>query len=367
MIAVRFASVTKRFGNIKAVNSVSLDIYDGELFFLLGPSGCGKTTLLRMLAGLSPPDEGDIYLGEQSVTNVPSQKRDCAMVFQSYALWPHMTVGENIAFGLGVRGIRGEQQRDQVREALAMVRLQGLEDRRPAQLSGGQQQRVALARALVVKPHCLLLDEPLSNLDAKLRLEMRTEIGQLCRKTGLTAIYVTHDQKEAIAMADRVALMHEGRILQCDEPRKFYRSPRTRFAAEFLGNINVFQASVLKRTGSQVHLATPMGRLSCKLPEFLAEVDFEQESSLENRVKVMCGLRPEAVCLSEPRNRDSASICFSGKIVRSLFLGDTAQHVVQVNESCELQITELNPSVSLPSGSIKVWFHVDDLILMEDQ
>ena len=366
MIAVRFASVTKRFGNIKAVNSVSLDIYDGELFFLLGPSGCGKTTLLRMLAGLSPPDEGDIYLGEQLVTNVPSQKRDCAMVFQSYALWPHMTVGENIAFGLGVRGIRGKQQRDQVREALAMVRLQGLEARRPAHLSGGQQQRVALARALVVKPHCLLLDEPLSNLDAKLRLEMRTEIGQLCRKTGLTAIYVTHDQKEAIAMADRVALMHEGRIVQCDEPRKFYRSPRTQFAAEFLGSINVFQALVLEREGSRVHLTTPMGRLSCKLPEFLEEIGFE-DSSLGNRMEIMCGLRPEAVCLSEPRNRDSESICFSGEIVRSLFLGDMAQHVIRVNESCELQITELNPSVSLPRGSIKAWFHVDDLILMEDQ
>ena len=211
MVRVVLDGVTKTFGDVTAVDAVSLTVESGELFFLLGPSGCGKTTLLRMIAGFYDTDGGAIRFGDRDMTRVPPHKRNTGMVFQNYALWPHMSVADNVAYGLEVRDVSASDRRDRVAKALDAVRMESLADRRPNQLSGGQQQRVALARALVIEPDAVLLDEPLSNLDAKLRLEMRDEIRRIHDTIGVTMIYVTHDQTEALSMADRIAVMQEGR------------------------------------------------------------------------------------------------------------------------------------------------------------
>jgi ABC-type Fe3+/spermidine/putrescine transport system ATPase subunit len=244
MTTLRLTQVTRRFEGTVAVDDVSLDVGDGEFLTLLGPSGCGKTTTLRMIAGFLTPDAGDIWFGERRMTEVPPHRRNTAMVFQSYALFPHMSVADNVGFGLRMRGI-GRAERDRrVAEALALVSLQGLEHRRPGQLSGGQQQRVALARAIVTQPDLLLFDEPLSNLDAKLRERVRLEIRELQRRLSITAIYVTHDQTEALTMSDRIVVMNLGRIEQVGDPDSIYRTPHSAFVADFLGLANIVEGTV---------------------------------------------------------------------------------------------------------------------------
>jgi len=234
MTPIRLDKLNKNFGSTVAVRDVNLTIQAGELFFLLGPSGCGKSTLLRMIAGLTEPTSGRIFFGERDVTMLDTQHRNAVMVFQSDALWPHMSVRENVRFGLSVRGGERSIQESRVNEVLELVHMREYADRKPNQLSGGQQQRVALARALAVNPDCLLLDEPLSNLDAKLRHEMRDEIRRICKSANLTSVYVTHDQKEALAIADRIAVMREGRIEQVGTPSDLYHRPTSDFIAEFI-------------------------------------------------------------------------------------------------------------------------------------
>ena len=241
---IRVEGVVKRFGRTVALKGVSLEVSGGEFFAILGPSGCGKTTLLRVIAGFEYPDEGRVYLGGRDVTDLPPDKRGTVMVFQNWALWPHMTVYDNIAFGLRLRKLPESEIRERVRRVLEMLGLEGLENRYPGQLSGGQQQRVALARALVVEPEVLLLDEPLSNLDAKLRLKLRGELKELQRKLGITAVYVTHDQEEAMSLADRIALMRDGRIEQVGSPEDLYRRPETLFTAVFLGRTSLLLGRV---------------------------------------------------------------------------------------------------------------------------
>jgi iron(III) transport system ATP-binding protein len=238
VISISVDQVTKRFGDAVALDRIDLRIGAGEIFFLLGPSGCGKTTLLRTIAGFYAPEEGRVLFGDEDVTRLPPHRRNTGMMFQSYALWPHMSVAQNVAFGLEERGVPAAERARRVDEALASVQMRGLGERRIHQLSGGQQQRVALARALVIRPRCLLLDEPLSNLDTKLRLEMRGEIRRVCREAGLTAIYVTHDQKEALSVADRMAVLEGGRLRQIGTPAALYRHPETRFVADFMGETN---------------------------------------------------------------------------------------------------------------------------------
>jgi putative spermidine/putrescine transport system ATP-binding protein len=234
--------VTKIFdGKVIAVDGITLDIAAGEFFSLLGPSGCGKTTSLRMIAGFEFPDRGRVHVGGQDITDVPVHKRDMGMVFQSYALFPHRTVAENVAFGLRMREVPRPEIARRVAAALAQVALTGLEDRRPGQLSGGQQQRVALARALVVEPRVLLCDEPLGALDRKLRQQMQFELKELQRRLGVTLVFVTHDQEEALAMSDRIAVMNAGKVEQVGAPTEIYERPRTRFVADFIGEINILE------------------------------------------------------------------------------------------------------------------------------
>ena len=258
---ITIRKVVKRFGAVTAVDRADLSVCDGELFTLLGPSGCGKTSLLRLLAGFYQPDEGEIRFGERVVSGLPPYERNIGMVFQNYALWPHMTVAGNVAYGLKLRKLGRAEIATRLAEGLRKVNLTGYESRYPGQLSGGQQQRVALARALVLNPDILLLDEPLSNLDAKIRVQVRAEIRKLQQELGITTIYVTHDQEEALSLSDRVAVMKEGRVLQVGKPKELYERPRTRFVADFVGTNNLLPGRVSRRAGADLEVDTAVGTL----------------------------------------------------------------------------------------------------------
>ena len=257
---VRLVGASKRFGPVVAVNAVSVDIPRGSIFSLLGPSGCGKTTTLRLIAGFEQPDAGDVYIRGVRVTSMPPYRRDFSMVFQSYALFPHLSVAENVAFGLRMRRVARSERARNVAEALDLVKLGALADRYPRQLSGGQQQRVALARAIVVKPAVLLLDEPLGALDKMLREEMQVELRGLQQRLGITAVFVTHDQEEALTLSDRVAVMRNGVIEQIGAPREVYDRPSNAFVASFLGASNFVEGTVVARDASSLVVETPAGR-----------------------------------------------------------------------------------------------------------
>ena len=259
--ALRLAGIEKRYGATAAVAGVDLEVREGEFLTLLGPSGCGKTTTLGLIAGFFPPSAGEIFLKGRPVAGLPAFKRDIGVVFQDYALFPHMTAGQNVAFGLKMRKTAPDEIGQRVKEALDLVQLRGLAERRPLELSGGQRQRVALARALVIRPAVLLLDEPLSNLDLKLREEMRVEIAGIQRRLGITTVFVTHDQGEALVMSDRIAVMNAGRIEQIGRPAEIYEKPASRFVAQFIGRMNFFQAN-----GKTVAIRPERARLSREQP-----------------------------------------------------------------------------------------------------
>src|SRR5262245_14720823 len=300
MTSIRIQDVTKHFGATVAVDRVTLEIAAGEMFFMLGPSGCGKTTLLRMLAGFVEPQTGDIFFGDQRITDLPPRLRDAGMVFQTYALWPHMSVAKNVAYGLHVRGLARQEVDRRVEQALKLVRMEGFGERRPTQLSGGQQQRVALARALVIQPRVLLLDEPLSNLDARLRDEMREEIRRLHRETGLTMVYVTHDQKEALALADRLAVMDRGQLVQVGRPAEVYHRPVSRFVAGFLGDANFLRGTVRTVDGSSCTIETAVGNLVTTT-----------SPPIKAGAAVLCSIRPQAWKLDA---HGGASNSIAGKV-----------------------------------------------------
>ena len=296
MLEIRVENVIKEFPpagrgdkSVRAVDDVSCTIARGEIFFLLGPSGCGKTTLLRILAGFVAPTAGRIFFDGADVTDTPPERRQLAMVFQNYALWPHMTVAANVAFGPRTAGRPRAEQKRIVNDMLALVGMLDRRGHKPPQLSGGQQQRVALARALAVSPRGLLLDEPLSNLDARLRERMRGEIRRLVRQAGATAVYVTHDQEEALSMADRIAVMDAGKIVQVGTPQGVYKRPSSRFVADFLGEANFFSGTVIGREGDDAIVETPIGRLRARSPRAMASGQ-----------AVTCCLRPESVALAAP-------------------------------------------------------------------
>lgn len=356
MIPVKLESLTKLYGTTIAVDNVDLFIEPGELFFLLGPSGCGKTTLLRMIAGLIEPTAGSIYFGGRNVTALATGKRNAAMVFQSYALWPHLTVAQNVAFGLDVRKVSGEAKARRVAETLAIVRMEKLGGRKPAELSGGQQQRVALARALVVRPDVLLLDEPLSNLDAKLRHEMRVEIRRICTATRVTAVYVTHDQDEALSMADRIAVMHEGVLCQVGTPAEIYRRPSSWFVADFVGQTNAISGSVSGRNGKLVTVETPVGSLASSVaPE-----------GLNRGESVTCCIRPEAIRLGNGAGTSDNTI--RGALVHTVYLGHIAQHRIESAGGVALLVSEPHPTNRPRAGAETLLsFAAEDVVVLRGQ
>ena len=359
MINIRVQNVVKLFGETRALNNVSLEIEPGELFFLLGPSGCGKTTLLRSLAGFYIPEEGSISFGDKDVTRLEPHKRNTGMMFQSYALWPHMSVRENVAFGLEQRKVSKEEILKRADEALDNVKMLEYADRKPNQLSGGQQQRVALARALVIRPACLLLDEPLSNLDAKLRNEMRLEIRRICKEFKLTTVYVTHDQKEALSIADRMAVMDRGNILQVGSPLDVYKRPRNRFVANFIGDSNFIPGTVLDcslETG-EAHLDTPLGKLTGVLSRL------DSDSAPPAGAEVDISIRPECIRFTDnPKNGNH----FGGNIGSSVYYGEVAHYDLNVGNH-KLHVSELNPRHVQDAAQAEVTVEVDpeDVILLE--
>ncbi len=357
-VSVRIQEATKRFGDNVVVNRVSLDIQPGELFFLLGPSGCGKTTLLRCLAGFYIPEAGSIHIGDTDVTRLPPEARDTGMVFQSYALWPHLTVAENVAFGLELRKVPKAEAKQRVAEALAMVKMTDRAEYRPNQLSGGQQQRVALARALVIRPKCLLLDEPLSNLDAKLRLEMRTEIRRICKQAGLTAVYVTHDQKEALSIADRLAILDKGVIQQMGRPQEVYRQPRSRFVAQFIGETNFVDATVQSVRGGEVQLDSALGPV-------ISTAELAAPVAVGDRVTL--SLRPEALHIS-PEAPAGVPNAFDAAVHDSIYLGEMAQHQANVG-ALTLKVFDLNPKIVAREGAVergRLWFRPGNVVVLKE-
>ena len=302
MAMIEIEGLTKRFGGVTAVDNLSLAVDAGEFLTLLGPSGCGKTTVLRMIAGLEVPDAGEIRIGGKTVFSarqglfVSPGKRGIGLVFQSYALWPHMTVRQNVAFGLEIRKVDAEEMKREVAEALAYMRLEGMEDRYPQQMSGGQQQRVALARMLVARPGVFLMDEPLSNLDAKLRIEMRAEIKRLHREAEATTVYVTHDQTEALTLSSRVAVMERGRLMQVAPPREIYRRPASLFVADFIGSptINLIPGKIVRK-GEGIFFEGEA--LSLPAPALAAHIG----------ALVTAAIRPEEIRIETGQNGDAVS------------------------------------------------------------
>jgi ABC-type Fe3+/spermidine/putrescine transport system ATPase subunit len=343
---IRLTSVSKRFGqNPPAVDDVSLEVPRGTFTTLLGPSGCGKTTTLRMIAGFYEPDVGDIFIGDRRINDVPAHRRGTAMVFQDYALFPHMSVAENVGYGLRLAGVKGAERESRVAETLRFLGLTGLEARSPSQLSGGQQQRVALARALVMNPEVLLLDEPLSNLDAKLRLTIRDELMTIQRQLGITTIYVTHDQDEALAMSDWVAVMNDGKVVQWGPPWDIYYHPRTPFMADFVGTVNLIKGQVISAETDAAHV-----RVADE--EIVVPGDW---SGLETGREVVLSIRPESLRVTAPDvdpGRDGAS--FAGEVIRHTFLGRLMRYAVRSGDQ-EWLVDQPDPGAGAPlEGAVLV-------------
>lgn len=357
--ALSIEGLTKRFRAATVLDGVALEVAPGELFFLLGPSGCGKTTLLRCLAGLCQPDAGRVRLDGLDITELPPHRREMALVFQSYAIWPHLTVRQNVAFPLEMRRLHRDEIERRTAAMLERVRLLDRAAARPAELSGGQQQRVALARALVAEPRCLLLDEPLSNLDARLRIDMRTEIRRLCKDAGLTAVYVTHDQKEAMSIADRIAILHEGRLQQCGRPEDVYQRPASRFVAGFIGETNFLDGRVVQRDPNRLRIDTPVGPVDAATAPPAAVPG----------ATVTLSLRPEAFSLvSEP---PPGANCFDGVVLNTTYLGDAVRQDVRLGSANGplIQVFELRASVRARDGDavpVRVAIDPADVVVLTE-
>ena len=327
-VAVKLSNITKRFGDFAAVEDLDLDIYEGEFFSLLGPSGCGKTTTLRMIAGFEEPTEGGISVAGEQVQGVPPYRRPVNTVFQSYAIFPHLSVFDNVAFGLRRSGVKGEELQQRVTEACEMVQLSGFEKRKPRMLSGGQQQRVALARALVNRPKVLLLDEPLGALDMKLRKEMQLELKNLQHEVGITFIYVTHDQEEALTMSDRIAVMSDGVVQQVAEPETLYEQPHNRFVANFIGQTNLLSGTVESVSGEKVTLLTPDG----------VKVEaVAREEGLEIDAEVHAAVRPEKIRFGDTGDNVCAAI-----VRQVVYMGVSTQYITELSGGERLVLYQQN-------------------------
>jgi len=338
---VRLENVSKQYGSVTAVRDMSLTINAGECVTLLGPSGCGKTTTLNMIAGFLPADGGEIYIGSRNVSRLPAYKRNTGMVFQNYALFPHLTVFDNVAFGLRIRKISKEAIRDRVNTAVDLVQLRETVARYPHQLSGGQQQRVALARALVVEPDVLLLDEPLSNLDAKLRQEMRLQIADIRKRLGITSVYVTHDQEEALTLSDRIAVMNHGSIVQLGVPSDIYERPRSLFVATFVGDSNVLPGTVESFSGPVMTVRTTSDYT------ISAKSDIE---SVSHGMQVHVAVRPHRVRICEEHSLE-AGVNSIPAVVRDIsFLGDKIVYYCQAGDH---RFTAITPNTGFTGGAAR--------------
>ncbi|MEZ5073447.1 MAG: ABC transporter ATP-binding protein [Solirubrobacterales bacterium] len=329
---IRLERISKRFGEALAVDDVSIEIARGEFFSMLGPSGCGKTTTLRMIAGFEEPTTGRVLLDGEDVTLTSPRHRNVNMVFQDYALFPHMSVAENVGFGLKLKRVARAEMRERIEEMLAVVRLEGLGERRPAELSGGQRQRVALARALVNRPAALLLDEPLGALDLKLRREMQLELKRIQKTTGTTFVYVTHDQEEALTMSDRIAVMDGGRVQQLADPKTLYERPETPFVADFIGTSNALALSVDRREGELAIMEPGPGvRIVVADPAAIGET-------------VQISIRPEKISIRPGTDPATAGngCRVSGVAVERVYLGSVSQTVVELPDGGRLAVHELN-------------------------
>jgi iron(III) transport system ATP-binding protein len=346
--------LTKKFGAVAAVDDATLSIGEGELFTLLGPSGCGKTSLLRLIAGFYAPDAGEIRFDGRRINDVPPHERGIGMVFQNYALWPHMTVFDNIAYGLKLREIKRSEIATRVAAVLEKVKLGGLGDRYPGQLSGGQQQRVALARALVLNPKILLLDEPLSNLDAKIRVQVRQEIRKLQKELGITTIYVTHDQEEALTLSDRIAVFNQGKVLQVGTPKDLYERPANRFVADFIGVNNLIDGTVeaVEPREGRLRVKTALGSLSAL---------FDERRRFEIGDRCILCIRPENANINGAAVPDRNLV--KGRITFSAYLGNTLRYDVELSPGHMFKVDirdpwhhEMRPmgadvAISFPAGS----------------
>lgn len=344
--AITLSSVSKVFGSgataVRVVEPMSLEIAAGEMFFLLGPSGCGKTTLLRIIAGFIEPTGGRVLFNGKDVTDLPPNRRHTGMVFQSYALWPHMTVAENVAFGLDLRHVPRTEREARVREALEQVHMAPFAARKPVELSGGQQQRAALARALVIRPDVLLLDEPLSNLDAKLRIELRSEIRRICKAAEITAVYVTHDQKEALSMADRIAVLRSGRIEQIGTPQDLYCRPASSYVASFLGATNLVAGAVR----DQGLVDSALGPIQCDTSKFA------------EGTQVLCSIRPESISFREPQNRVEA------QVTSRVYLGEVWEIGIRHGQTNLMMWHPVSESVPDEGAALSVGFAQRDVAVL---
>jgi len=328
---VELRAVTKRFGTLTAVNAITLKVRRGEFLSLLGPSGCGKTTSLRLIAGFEQPDEGEILIGGTDAASAPPYKRDVNTVFQHYALFPHMSVLDNVAYGLKQRKVGKPERHARAREALELVRMTGRESARPSTLSGGQQQRVALARALVMNPRVLLLDEPLGALDLKLRKEMQIELKRIQHQVGITFIYVTHDQEEALSMSDRVAVMSNGVIEQLDEPRAIYDRPLTPFVADFIGDMNFLEGEVAEAADGGFAIDTGAG------------IVVRGRGDVAKGTRVRVGLRPERIVAAPGRSAGTAN-SGTAEVITKMYLGDQIQIVAKLGGDRSVIVREQRAS-----------------------
>lgn len=352
-VEVRLDHAVKAFDTTIAVNDVSLEIRECELFFLLGPSGCGKTTALRIIAGFYEPDAGELRFGDRVMNKVPPYKRNTGMVFQNYALWPHMTVFENVEYGLALRKVDKNIRKMKVGEVLEVVQMPEYADRPVNKLSGGQQQRIALARALVVEPDVLLLDEPLSNLDAKLRLEMRQEIKRIHLRAGTTSIYVTHDQHEALSLADRMAIMKDGKIVQVGAPREVYRFPANQFVASFIGETNFIRGKIRSVSNGAAEIETQIGTLHSSTVYH----------AFTNGEEVICSIRPESVNIGAaiPANTPN-QLC--AKVCGVTYLGRIEEYELALADQVTVKAILCNPGTQGKNvgEALQVWVSPEDLI-----
>ena len=335
-VAINIENVVKRFGKDTIINGLSLNIKEGEFFTLLGPSGCGKTTLLRMIIGFNSIEGGEIKLDEKLINNIPTNKRNMGMVFQNYAIFPHMSVKDNVAFGLKRKKMSKQEIEEKVNEILKIVKIDHLKDRMPVKLSGGQQQRVALARAIVIHPEVLLMDEPLSNLDAKLRVEMRNAIKRIQQQIGITTVYVTHDQEEALAVSDRIAVMNGGVIQQIDTPKRIYQRPSNTFVATFIGQSNILDGQVIKNNSEE----------GIKIFDaFFAMTNLSKNCTNMEDVKV--SIRPEEFILSMD-NKDG----IKGVVKSSVFLGINTNYFIELENGKEIEVIQASDALeAIPNDS----------------